>query len=349
MNYSRLFRIHEWGFIVIVTTLLALSAYLLIHSWADLHIITSQLLQRHIVTCGCAQFVSITEHPYFTAGLLTGNLLAAFFLTTFFAALGKQFFATRRFLQSLVIVDTRTLNKRIRIAYIQSEKKEIFTAGWWKPTMYISTTVRHILTSTELESVILHEIGHIRHFDIIKKYILFSAFSSVRWIPGIRKIQESINLAQEFSADAFAIQKTARTTLLAAFTKCIQPNSMNTATWPYPLFIATFTSGEARLQNLLLYPVRFPYRRLLLRTMLLFVMFTGASIILSRGFSLFDTAHAATWSGLTAKQCVEDQKQILIPVTPATKNLPLLCPEQPATTRNNFSSSELTPTVMTHY
>lgn len=79
-----------------------------------------------------------------------------------------------------------------------------FTAGWWKPRIFLDASLEHRLSGPELKSLIAHEVAHVRRRDPLRLAVLRFFACLVFWLPALRRLAEDVSDEAEFEADEFA-------------------------------------------------------------------------------------------------------------------------------------------------
>lgn len=79
-----------------------------------------------------------------------------------------------------------------------------FTAGWWKPRIYLASELPLILSQAELERVIAHENAHLQRRDPLRLAVLRFFACMLFWIPALRKLAADVADEAEFEADEVA-------------------------------------------------------------------------------------------------------------------------------------------------
>lgn len=324
MRHSAFIRSFQPLLLLLSVGMYASAWFFLIQSWSQIRIMLSQFWNRNELGCGCEQALSLSSHPIIYGALLILGCIAMLIIFAYTYSLCKQYYHTQRYIRSLSIQQQShyTYEEKIYpILHIHSSSPLLFTHGIVHPRIYISSALYSHFTAQEREAALLHEIGHIVRFDIIKKYIL-SALSHTYWfIPYLRTCLASTQYIQEQNADTFALQTTQRSHLLSAVTKMIQSQSsslqiLNTS----PAAISQFHADEARLRSLLEQPVQLPSVYLFLRMVIVCLSGILMLLILSRGILLsedFSSDYLANGIGVSA--CIQEySSHQLQSVTPST-------------------------------
>lgn len=76
-----------------------------------------------------------------------------------------------------------------------------FTAGWWKPRIYLASELPQRLSRPELECLIAHEGAHLDRRDPLRLAVLRFFACMLFWIPALRKLAADVADEAEFEAD----------------------------------------------------------------------------------------------------------------------------------------------------
>ena len=79
-----------------------------------------------------------------------------------------------------------------------------FTAGWWKPRIYLDSRLASRLSVPELESLVAHEAAHLQRRDPMRLAVLRFFACLVFWLPALRRLAEDVADEAEFEADDIA-------------------------------------------------------------------------------------------------------------------------------------------------
>lgn len=87
------------------------------------------------------------------------------------------------------------------------KKPAAFTAGFWRPRIFLSTSLVQALPPKHIQVILAHENGHVHHRDPLRQYLGFAL--SFFHFPKTRKcILEDLILATEQACDEEAARKT---------------------------------------------------------------------------------------------------------------------------------------------
>lgn len=97
--------------------------------------------------------------------------------------------------------------KNISFYILDSSKFTAYTTGFFKSKIFISKHIIINLSFQQLESVVLHEVYHVRSFHIWWLIISKLASSLLFFVPIIEHLAGELRLEFELAADSFAIKK----------------------------------------------------------------------------------------------------------------------------------------------
>lgn len=109
---------------------------------------------------------------------------------------------TNRYINTLTILDIQD-----EYVYIENDFTHAFTAGLFRPKIYISDQLLENLTEKEINAVKEHEQFHRRTFDPLMKIIADYVRSTLPYFPFKKHLFDSYEVLVELSADAFAEKK----------------------------------------------------------------------------------------------------------------------------------------------
>lgn len=78
------------------------------------------------------------------------------------------------------------------------------TAGWWRPTVYVSADLGNRLSAEQLAAVLAHEKVHLDRRDPLRLSILRFLAVTLFWIPAIRRLSDDLADEAEILADDHA-------------------------------------------------------------------------------------------------------------------------------------------------
>ena len=80
-----------------------------------------------------------------------------------------------------------------------------FSAGVFRPKIYLSTGLIQLMTVKEIQAILKHEEYHCRQFDPLRNLIINFLSDSMFFFPVFRRLQRSFQVSSEKAADQFAI------------------------------------------------------------------------------------------------------------------------------------------------
>lgn len=91
-----------------------------------------------------------------------------------------------------------------RVRIVKSLANPAFTAGWWKPRIYLAAELPQLLSRPELERLVAHEGAHMDRRDPLRLAVLRFFACMLFWIPALRKLAADVADEAEFEADEVA-------------------------------------------------------------------------------------------------------------------------------------------------
>lgn len=179
------------------------------------------------------------------AGHLTIGLIALSPFIAFLALLAFQARATHRYLRSLRFMDgfrsdntTTVFTDKLRLAsealglradqvrLVDSTASLCFTAGFFRPKIYVSNGALRRLDRRELLAVMTHEKHHLTSGDPARSAALSALARAFFFLPVIRSLEMRHRTAKEIAADAEALKvPDGRLALAGALYKLTAPSS----------------------------------------------------------------------------------------------------------------------------
>lgn len=108
-------------------------------------------------------------------------------------------------LDQVLTADPSLRGGRYRI--IDSLKPLVFTAGVFKPEVFVSKGLIEALSEEELRAVLLHELGHGKRWDPLRLLIVRTISDALWFLPFIRELAAGFLDAAEQAADEAAVQR----------------------------------------------------------------------------------------------------------------------------------------------
>lgn len=152
----------------------------------------------------------------------------------------RGYFILRKFLKSQEIIYSKNYFTFI------NDKDIAFTAGLFKPQIYISTGLKTKLNNNELNAVLLHENFHKKEHDPLKRYIANFLKQILPFLPGKNFLVESYDVLSELSADTFVERNIkSRKPIISALVKMFDAKNES-----YNLMISSFSLKNDRIKIL---------------------------------------------------------------------------------------------------
>ncbi len=166
---------------------------------------------------------------FFTAGFLWGVVFVF-----------REIWNTRK---TILELERRVKEKRGTAAVVHDMVPFVFTIGFLRPRIFVSTALCKSLNSRELDAVLAHEEHHRANGHPLFRLVGEGISRFLFFIPFFRSLLSYIIIRQEVSADQRALRHTPRAVLAAALLKVYNLQSV----WK-PSFAANFSSFAHRVQ-----------------------------------------------------------------------------------------------------
>ena len=88
-----------------------------------------------------------------------------------------------------------------RLRVVDGLPNPAFTAGWWRPTVYVARGLPLQLTRQELAAVLAHEAAHVRRRDPLRLSLLRFLACTLFWVPALRRLAADVADDAEILAD----------------------------------------------------------------------------------------------------------------------------------------------------
>ncbi|MCC6387227.1 MAG: M56 family metallopeptidase [Dehalococcoidia bacterium] len=95
---------------------------------------------------------------------------------------------------------------------LPSQSITVFTAGVFRPVVFVSAGAESALSTAELQAALLHELAHQRHRDVLWGLVLRAVGRAFAFLPHARALVQRASLHAECQADEFALRGGARRT-----------------------------------------------------------------------------------------------------------------------------------------
>jgi len=307
MKVSPLFRYHQIALLLTVPALFIGTGLFLWRLWPQMRLVLWEFFAQPDPTCGCDTIFAFSNHPTFYTLMFFTALASITLLVSFIVHLIKHIRRIKRLVQQLIVVDTTQFehdNRSYPVHIVQSNLSLIFTYGVLNPVIVLSHGAEDELTDEQVKSILLHEVGHIKKYDSVKKIILFALFDTLFFVPGIQQLKQSVELTQELSADEYAIAHTNRHSVLSALAALIHNQQQRT-----PSVLPSFALINERLHSLLLEDVPFPFTRVLTSLVFTIVLLLVPTALFAESGTLLYTF--APIQDASAAACIQEYEAIL--------------------------------------
>jgi len=99
----------------------------------------------------------------------------------------------------------RRAGQSVESVYVVDElPNPAFTAGWWRPRIFLASQLERLLTEDELTAVIRHESVHAKERDPLKLSVMRFLASTLFYIPALRRVADDLADEAEIAADDLA-------------------------------------------------------------------------------------------------------------------------------------------------
>ncbi len=159
--------------------------------------------QPLVSDCGCGQtIITPARQDLWPAGLLFMVASSMFILVLW--SLGRSIQTDRRMQADFLRRSTRTQFNDIHFREVQSTEVFAVTAGFWRPRVYMSTAMLHLLSRSEQAIVLRHEATHARLRHPLAIAFLRACLAPLWWLPGRKNLITYVSARQELEADRVA-------------------------------------------------------------------------------------------------------------------------------------------------
>jgi beta-lactamase regulating signal transducer with metallopeptidase domain len=91
-----------------------------------------------------------------------------------------------------------------RVVVVDGLANPAFTAGWWRPRVYVSSLLAQRLSLPELTAVLAHERVHVARRDPLRLSVTRFLADVFFWLPVLRRLASDLRDEAEFRADEIA-------------------------------------------------------------------------------------------------------------------------------------------------
>ena len=111
-----------------------------------------------------------------------------------------------------------------RVHVVDGLPNPAFTAGFWRPDVYVAAALVHTLDVAQLEAVLAHEAAHVRRRDPLRLSLMRFLACTLFYIPALRRLADDLTDEAEIAADDAALARTEPLVLASAI--------LSLAEWP---------------------------------------------------------------------------------------------------------------------
>jgi hypothetical protein len=91
-----------------------------------------------------------------------------------------------------------------------------FTAGFWRPHIYVAASLSDVLDAAQLDAVLAHERAHVTRRDPLRLSLLRFLACTLFYIPALRRLADDLTDQAEIDADDAAVARGAPLALASA-------------------------------------------------------------------------------------------------------------------------------------
>ncbi len=103
-----------------------------------------------------------------------------------------------------------------RVHVVEGLPNPAFTAGFWRPHVYVAASLPDVLDAPQLEAVLAHEQAHVTRRDPLRLSMLRFLACTVFYIPALRRLADDLTDEAEIDADDDAVSRGAPLALASA-------------------------------------------------------------------------------------------------------------------------------------
>jgi Zn-dependent protease with chaperone function len=94
---------------------------------------------------------------------------------------------------------------RIRVRVVEGLPNPAFTAGFWRPHVYVAASLSEVLDAAQLDAVLAHERAHVTRRDPLRLSLLRFLACTLFYIPALRRLAADLTDQAEIDADDAAV------------------------------------------------------------------------------------------------------------------------------------------------
>lgn len=103
-----------------------------------------------------------------------------------------------------------------RLRIVRGLPNPAFTAGFWHPRVYVTDSLPTVLDAAQLDSVLAHELAHVRRRDPLRLSLLRFLACTLFYLPALRRLADDLTDEAEIDADDRAASRGSALTLASA-------------------------------------------------------------------------------------------------------------------------------------
>lgn len=92
-----------------------------------------------------------------------------------------------------------------RVRVVDGLPNPAFTAGLWRPDVYVAAALVHVLDARQLEAVLAHEAAHVARRDPLRLSLMRFLGCTLFFIPALRRLADDLSDEAEIAADDAAL------------------------------------------------------------------------------------------------------------------------------------------------
>lgn len=103
-----------------------------------------------------------------------------------------------------------------RVCIVQGLPNPAFTAGFWRPNVYVTDSLPQVLDAAQLDAVLAHELAHVLRRDPLRLSLLRFLACTLFYLPALRRLADDLTDEAEIDADDRAASRGSALTLASA-------------------------------------------------------------------------------------------------------------------------------------
>ena len=124
-----------------------------------------------------------------------------------------------------------------RIRAVEGLPNPAFTAGFWRPTVYVAASLPAMLDGPQLDAVLAHEAAHVARRDPLRHSVMRFLACTLFYVPALRRLAEDLSDEAEVEADDAAVARGDALVLASAI--------LALAEWTVPMGSRGLLTGSA--------------------------------------------------------------------------------------------------------